>query len=122
MDGRPAIGARSGRRYAECHPDLPGRTLKRNQQEWRLGDVATVLPWTLYSLWRYGYAALAIYQHEGMGDHIQLMSKNYLWKAGGYGTGWRPIRGYRYAGSASQSTLRIWPTFRNVGLAIQPNC
>jgi alpha-L-rhamnosidase len=68
-------------------PNLPGRTLKRKPTGvagW--GDVATVLPWTLYQA--YGDTTILKKQYASMKawvDHIQTLSKNDLWQAGGYG-------------------------------------
>jgi len=68
-------------------PNLPGRTLKRKPAGvagW--GDVATVLPWTLYQA--YGDTAVLRQQYASMKawvDYIRSVSKEYLWKAGGYG-------------------------------------
>jgi alpha-L-rhamnosidase len=68
-------------------PNLPGRTLKRQPTGvagW--GDVATVLPWTLYQA--YGDTSILQIQYASMKawvDHIHAISKNFLWKGGGYG-------------------------------------
>ena len=68
-------------------PNLPGRTLKRaptGVAGW--GDVATVLPWTLYQA--YGDTTILRKQYASMKawvDHLKTISKNYLWKGGGYG-------------------------------------
>ena len=68
-------------------PNLPGRTLKRQPTGvagW--GDVATVLPWTLYQA--YGDTSILQKQYASMKawvEHIKVVSKNYLWKGGGYG-------------------------------------
>ena len=68
-------------------PNLPGRTLKRaptGVAGW--GDVATVLPWTLYQA--YGDTTILRRQYASMKawvDHIRSVSKDNLWKGGGYG-------------------------------------
>lgn len=68
-------------------PNLPGRTLKRvptGVAGW--GDVATVLPWTLYQA--YGDSSILRRQYPSMKawvDYIRSVSKDDLWKGGGYG-------------------------------------
>lgn len=68
-------------------PNLPGRTLKRTPTGvagW--GDVATVLPWTLYQA--YDDTSILRRQYPSMKawvDHIRSVSKDNLWKGGGYG-------------------------------------
>jgi len=68
-------------------PNLPGRTLKRapaGVAGW--GDVATVLPWTLYQA--YGDSSILRRQYASMKawvEHIRSVSKDDLWKGGGYG-------------------------------------
>jgi alpha-L-rhamnosidase len=74
-------------------PNLPGHTLKRaptGVAGW--GDVATVLPWTLYeayddsSMLRRQYASMKAWV-----GHIGLVSRDYLWKGGGYGDWLAPV-------------------------------
>ncbi|HVU56290.1 MAG TPA: alpha-L-rhamnosidase C-terminal domain-containing protein [Puia sp.] len=68
-------------------PNLPGRTLKRaptGVAGW--GDVATVLPCTLYQA--YGDTSMLRRQYSSMKawvEHIRSVSKDNLWKGGGYG-------------------------------------